>query len=229
MNPILVAPSLLSCDFGRIAEEVQRVERCGGDWHHVDVMDGHFVPNLTIGPPVVAKIRDAASRPLDVHLMIEEPRRFAADFVEAGAEVLTFHVEACADEGEIHETIELFRKVGVPRVGVAIKPETPLDSLLGLFEEIDLVLVMSVSPGFGGQSFCEEVLSKVEALRAHGWTGLLEMDGGLNAETIPRCAAAGADVLVAGSAIFGAKGMAETIEQFRASAQAQRPGRVDFP
>lgn len=229
MNPPRIAPSLLSCDFGRIAEEVRRVEAAGADWLHVDVMDGHFVPNLTLGPPIVAVIRDAATRPLDVHLMIEEPGRWAQEYADAGAEVITFHTEACASESEIRATIEAFRRAGVARVGVALKPETELDSVLGLLDEIDIVLVMSVFPGFGGQSFREEVLPKVEALRAAGWTGLLEMDGGLDADTIPRCAAAGCDVFVAGSAIFGARDMADVIARFRASAAGRNKNRVDYP
>ncbi|MEM7308142.1 MAG: ribulose-phosphate 3-epimerase [Planctomycetota bacterium] len=224
VKPITIAPSLLSCDFARIADEVARVEASGGDWHHVDVMDAHFVPNLTIGPPVVKSIHAAAGAPLDVHLMISEPRRYAADFARAGAHVLTFHAEVCANTGEMRDTIAAFRDAGVERVGIAVNPDTPIERIADVLGEVELVLVMSVFPGFGGQSFIEDVLAKTAWLRERGYTGHVEMDGGLNHETLPRCAAAGADVLVAGSAIFGADDMAETIAAFRRSAE-QAAGR----
>ncbi len=223
MNPLRIAPSLLSCDFAHLAEEIARVESAGADWLHVDVMDGHFVPNLTIGPPVVERINAAARIPLDVHLMIEEPADFAADFVTAGAEVLTFHVETCATDDEVRETIAHFRAVGAPQVGIALCPDTPLERVRGVLGEVDLVLVMSVVPGFGGQKFLPGALDKVcDLRRGDGYSGLLEMDGGLNAETLPRCAAAGADVLVAGSAIFGSDDLACTIGEFREAATLAR-------
>jgi ribulose-phosphate 3-epimerase len=221
-HPIRIAPSLLSCDFARIADELAKVEAAGADWHHVDVMDGHFVPNITIGPPVVERIRAAASLPLDVHLMITEPARYAAAFVKAGAEVLTFHIEVCEDLRAAREVAAVFRAEGVPRVGVALNPATSIERVEGLLEEVDLVLVMSVVPGFGGQSFMPEVLSKVEWLRARGFAGHVEMDGGLNHETLPRCAAAGADVLVAGSAVYGSRDWAATIASLRAAAEGVR-------
>lgn len=223
-QPLWIAPSLLSCDFARIAEEVQKVEAFGADVHHVDVMDGHFVPNISLGPPVVRSIKEAATKPLDVHLMISEPVRYAKDFVRAGADVLTFHIETASTVEEAEATVQAFRDARAPMVGVALNPATSIERVEPLLDSVDLILVMSVVPGFGGQAFMEEVLPKVHWLRAQGYTGRVEMDGGLNAETLPRCAAAGADTLVAGSAIYGAKDIEKTITDFRRAAEAARAG-----
>jgi ribulose-phosphate 3-epimerase len=220
--PLRIAPSLLSCDFARIAEDLADVERAGADWHHVDVMDGHFVPNITIGPPVVKSIHAAASIPLDVHLMITDPARYAPDFVKAGAEVLTFHIEVAQDIAAAREIVRVFRGEGVPQVGVALNPGTEIERVGDLLDEVDLVLVMSVQPGFGGQSFQPQVLPKVSWLRERGYQGEVEMDGGLNLETLPLCVEAGANALVAGSAIYGAEDRAERISSLRRSAEAVR-------
>lgn len=221
-QPLQIAPSLLSCDFARIGEEVQRTEAAGADWLHVDVMDGHFVPNLTIGPPLVKAIHGVATRPLDVHLMITNPLEFAEPYAKAGAEVLTFHWEVARSEVAAGEVIAAFREHGVPQVGVALNPDTPVEELAPILDRVDLVLVMSVFPGFGGQSFMEEVLTKTRWLRQEGYSGHIEMDGGLDMETMPRCVSAGANALVAGSAIFKAPDMRARISDLRAGAEAAR-------
>ena len=224
-HPIRIAPSLLSCDFAHIADEVRRVEASGGDWHHIDVMDGHFVPNLTIGPAVVRSIHACASLPLDVHLMLADPDGHAQAFARAGAHVLTFHAEVRTTAAEQRETIRIFRTEGVPLIGIAVNPDTAIERVGDVLDEVDLVLVMSVFPGFGGQAFRPDVLSKVAWLRERGYAGQVEMDGGLDLETLPRCAAAGADTLVAGSAVFGAPDMEVRIAQLRAGAEEARARR----
>lgn len=215
---IKIAPSLLSCDFSRIGEEIAAVEKAGADWLHIDVMDGHFVPNLTIGPPVVHSIKKASKVPLDVHLMITDPMQYAEPFVKAGAWSCTFHIEAVKQPGK---AIELYRSLG-SRVGLTLNPPTPVESIKDYIHDVDLILVMSVNPGFGGQSFIPEVLLKIEKLREWGYKGDLEIDGGINAKTIASAAAAGANVFVAGSAIFQSPDYRTTIAELRALAEKEK-------
>ncbi len=197
-----ISPSILSADFGRLAEEVRAVEEAGADYIHIDVMDGRFVPNITIGVPVVAAIRRFTDLPLDVHLMIETPERQIKQFADAGADIITVHIEACP---HIHHTVQAIKGLGV-KAGVALNPGTPINTLKEVLSTLDLVLVMTVNPGFGGQTFIEAMLDKVAGLRAeldkNGLATELEVDGGINAEIAPRVVRAGATVLVAGAAVF---------------------------
>lgn len=210
--PVKIAPSLLSADFVHLARDVAAVEDAGADWLHVDVMDGHFVPNLTIGPPVVAALHRVARRPLDVHIMVSNPVEFAEAYVKAGAHVLTCHLET---EPEALATI---RAAGA-RAGLAINPETDIAPARELFDQVDMFLVMSVHPGFGGQSFMPEVLSKIETLRGWGYEGDIEIDGGISPATVGDAASAGANVFVAGSAVFGSDDWADTIATLRQTAE----------
>jgi ribulose-phosphate 3-epimerase len=198
----LISPSILSADFARLGEEVRALEAAGADWIHVDVMDGHFVPNLTIGPMVVKALRPHTSLPLDVHLMIQPVDPFIQAFAEAGADIITFHPEAGPHS---HRTVQAIKALG-KQAGVSLNPATPAKMLDYLYEEVDLVLVMSVNPGFGGQSFISSQLRKIEAIRKaidkSGREIRLQVDGGVDAETARLCVAAGADVLVAGTATF---------------------------
>jgi ribulose-phosphate 3-epimerase len=217
----LIAPSILSADFGRLAEEVAAVEAAGGDWIHVDVMDGRFVPNITIGPLIVRAVRAATKLPVDVHLMIVEPERYVDDFVEAGADWVSVHVEASP---HLHRTLQQIRARGA-KAGVVLNPHTPEEAIRYVLPEADLVLVMSVNPGFGGQSFLPFVLPKLRALRdeidAAGLSTVLEVDGGVAPATAGQVTGAGARVLVAGSAVFnaakGAHGLAfeARVERYR--------------
>lgn len=215
----LISPSILSADFARLAEAVQMVEAAGADWIHVDVMDGHFVPNLTVGPPMVEALRKVTSLPLDVHLMMTNPDDFIPEFVDAGADLLTVHVEACP---HLHRTVQSIKERQV-KAGVSLNPATSVTSVEEILGDVDLVLVMSVNPGFGGQQFISSSLDKIRRIRtminntrssAH-----LEVDGGVNLTNVASVIQAGANVLVAGSAIFGSKNIPETIRRMRTAAQ----------
>ena len=199
---IKIAPSILSADFAKLGEEIKDVERGGADYIHVDVMDGHFVPNITIGPLIVEAIRPVTKLPLDVHLMIENPDLYIESFVNAGADYITVHVEACK---HLHRTIGLIKSLGV-KAGVVLNPATPVNTIQHVIKDIDMVLLMSVNPGFGGQSFIPEVLPKIREVKAMAEqfnpTLEIEIDGGVNEETAKLCIEAGANVLVAGSAIY---------------------------
>ena len=207
---VAVAPSLLSCDFSRLGEEIKEVEAGGCDWLHIDVMDGHFVPNLTVGPVVVRWVRKATRLPLDVHLMIEEPIQYVEDYQKAGADSLTVHVEACQD---VKKTLEKIRVLGA-KAGLSLRPQTPVGKIFPFLGALDLVLVMTVEPGFGGQQFMPDMLEKVKALRAR-FQGPISVDGGIDSRTAPEAVLAGADVLVAGTAIFGQKDRARAIQALR--------------
>ncbi|RLB56608.1 MAG: ribulose-phosphate 3-epimerase [Deltaproteobacteria bacterium] len=204
MSPVLIAPSILSADFGQLALDVKAVEKAGADWIHVDVMDGRFVPNITLGPPIVEAVRAATSLPVDVHLMIVEPERYVADFISAGADIVTVHVEVSP---HLHRTLGLIRELGA-KAGAVLNPHTSEESLRQVLDLLDVVLIMSVNPGFGGQSFLSSVLPKLAALKDMiadgGSEALLEIDGGISPKTADAAARAGATVLVAGSAVFGA-------------------------
>lgn len=212
---VKIAPSILSADFSKLGEEILAVEKAGADYIHIDVMDGHFVPNITIGPLIVEAIRPITKLPLDVHLMIENPDQYLEAFAKAGADYMTVHVEACR---HLHRSIQMIKTLGV-KAGVVLNPATPVDTIQHMIGDIDMVLLMSVNPGFGGQKFIPEVLPKISQVKqmaeAKGLTIEIEVDGGVNPETALMCTRAGANVLVAGSAIYNQENYAKAISQLK--------------
>ena len=212
-----IAPSILSADFARLGQEIKAVEKAGADWIHIDVMDGHFVPNITMGPLVVEAVRRSTKLPVDVHLMITNPDRYIRDFAAAGADYLTVQVEVCP---HLHRTIHLIKESGV-KAGAVLNPATPLSCLDYMLEDLDLVLIMSVNPGFGGQKFISSSLDKIRILkdriRDRNPSVLIEVDGGVNSATIGDISHAGADVFVAGSAIFNTSDYRQAIDGLRST------------
>jgi ribulose-phosphate 3-epimerase len=210
MHKVLIAPSILSADFSKLGHEIKAVEAAGADWIHVDVMDGHFVPNITIGPVVVKSIRPVTKLPLDVHLMIKHPLAYIEPFAKAGSDIITFHVEVDDDPKEIVKLVKSFNK----KVGVSIKPKTDIGAIADILHMVDMVLVMTVEPGFGGQGFIYDALPKVKELRKV-FKKDIEIDGGINTTTAPEAIKAGANILVAGTAVFGTSDYKEAIAKLR--------------
>lgn len=212
---IKIAPSILSADFSILGKEVKDVEKAGADYIHIDVMDGHFVPNITIGPLIVEAIRPVTSLPFDVHLMIENPEKYIQNFVRAGADIISVHTESCR---HLHRTIYQIKEQGI-KAGVVLNPATPVEMIRDVLSDIDLVLLMTVNPGFGGQTFIPNVLKKIEQVKRwkddQNLTFEIEVDGGINDETAKQCVEKGVDVLVAGSYIFNNKNREQAIEMIR--------------
>lgn len=216
---IKIAPSILAADFAKLGEEIQEVERAGAELIHIDVMDGHFVPNITMGPLVVDAVRPLTQLPLDVHLMIENPDQYIEAFAKAGADYITVHVEACP---HLHRTLQLIRTQNV-KSGVVLNPHTPVESILHVLDQVDMVLFMTVNPGFGGQKFIHSVLPKVKQLadiiKERGLEIDIEIDGGVDANTIIPCVEAGATILVAGSAVFGKEDRKAALQAIKAAGE----------
>jgi ribulose-phosphate 3-epimerase len=223
MKKMLIAPSILSCDYGRMSDELVRMEKSGADLIHVDVMDGHFVPNITLGAPVMKCIRKYCSLPFDVHLMITDPLKYIDDFVSAGADSITIHVESNSD---IKKTLSHIRERGC-RAAISVKPKTPAEDIFEYLDMVSMVLVMTVEPGFGGQSFMEDMMPKVRAIKAEidrrNLDVDIQVDGGINEKTIVSAAENGANVFVSGNALFKAEDAAEAIKLFKAKAGAAYP------
>jgi ribulose-phosphate 3-epimerase len=214
---VLIAPSILSADGGRLNEEIAAVEKAGADWIHIDVMDGHFVPNITVGPAIIAALRKTTGLPFDVHLMIENPENFIESFAAAGADIITVHIEAA---NHLHRTIDLIKKYG-KKAGVSLNPATPLTQIEEIIPDIDLLLIMTVNPGFGGQQFIKNTLPKIvkaaTLLSALPNKPLLEVDGGVTLKNIAGISQSGADIIVAGASIFGSKDYTETIKAMKSA------------
>ncbi len=215
---IKISPSILSSDYGNLSSELKRMEACGADMLHIDVMDGHFVPNITLGAPIVKCIRKSSTLPFDVHLMISDPYKYIPDFVNAGSDIITFHAEADSD---IEKTIDLILASG-KKAGLSVKPKTPVEAVYPYLDKLSMVLVMTVEPGFGGQSFMEDMMPKVSAVRSEidrrGLDVDIQVDGGINKDTISIAAKAGANVFVSGNAIFSSDDAKKTIADFKARA-----------
>lgn len=210
-----IAPSMLACDFTRMGEEVRRITRAGADWVHLDVMDGGFVPNISFGPAVIAALRKETDLPFDVHLMIQQPLFYIPHFAKAGADLITFHVES---ESPVRETLQAIHKAGC-RAGLVLKPGTPAQAVKEYLPDCDLVLIMTVEPGFGGQTFMADMMPKVRAIKSWAPQMTVEVDGGINKETIRLCAESGADVAVAGTSVFRAPDAGKMMEELKAAAQ----------